>query len=104
MLCLGVSGTLLREVLPADNGSALLVSWLWLREETGGELLHFVLEWAGVAVAVPQWKRLATEQNNTSITGTDHWPSCQLCQPVGAIINSFLFYFIPGSHSNAAPR
>lgn len=69
MVCLGVSGTLLREVLPADNGSALFVSWLWLREETGGELLHFVLEWAGVAVAEPQWKRLANDQNNTSITG-----------------------------------
>ncbi|XP_011613024.1 interleukin-23 receptor isoform X1 [Takifugu rubripes] len=65
----GVSGTLLREVLPADNGSALLVSWLWLREETGGELLHFVLEWAGLAVTEPQWKRLANDQNNTSITG-----------------------------------
>ncbi|TWW57690.1 Interleukin-12 receptor subunit beta-2 [Takifugu flavidus] len=67
----GVSGTLLREVLPADNGSALLVSWLWLREETGGELLHFVLEWAGLAVTEPQWKRLANDQNNTSITGID---------------------------------
>lgn len=72
MVCLGVSGTLLREVLPADDGSALLVSWLWLREETGGELLHFVLEWEGVAVAELQWKRLADDQNNTTITGTDH--------------------------------
>lgn len=74
MVCLGESGTLLREVLPADNGSALVVSWLRLRGETGGELLHYVLEWAGGAVVEPQWKRLAYDQNSTSITGTDHFP------------------------------
>lgn len=81
---LGESWTLLREVLPADNGSSLSVSWSLLRGERGGEVLHYVLEWAGVAVAEPQWKRLAGDQNNASITGTGYLPPRQswcLCQP-----------------------
>lgn len=108
---LGESWTLLREVLPADNGSSLSVSWSLLRGERGGEVLHYVLEWAGVAVAEPQWKRLAGNQNNASITGTAYLPPRQswcLCQPGWTRINHILFGFIWGFlgylQSNQLPR
>lgn len=96
---LGESWTLLREVLPADNGNSLSVSWSLLRGERGDEVLHYVLEWAGVAVAEPQWKRLAGDQSNASITGTGYLPPRQswcLCQPGWTRINHILFGFIVG--------
>lgn len=84
-------------MLPADNGSSLLVSWSLLRRESGGEVLHYVLEWAAVGVAELQWKRLARDQNSASITGTGHLPPRQswcLRQPAWIKINQILFGLI----------
>nr|AAR25687.1 class I helical cytokine receptor number 24 [Tetraodon nigroviridis] len=93
----GGSRTVTMEVFSADNGSSLLVSWPLLPTESGGQALHYVLEWAGVAEVEPQWERLAGDQNSTSITGTEHLPpeqSCRLRQPEWTISNNILLYFI----------
>ncbi|XP_051233214.1 interleukin-23 receptor [Dicentrarchus labrax] len=63
----------LRELAPAANGSAVLVSWSWPGSKhlstPGGELLHYVLERTSVSVAELHWQKLPKDQNNTSITG-----------------------------------
>ncbi|XP_071343501.1 interleukin-23 receptor isoform X2 [Trachinotus anak] len=69
----GVFGPVLRELVPAANGSAVLVSWSRLGAKhwsaTGGELLHHVVEWISVPATQLQWQKLDKDQNNTSITG-----------------------------------
>ena len=97
---LGQSRTLLREVLPADNDSSLLLSWSCLPGRSGDKVLHYVLEWAGVDVVEPQWKQLASHQNCTSITGTEHLQSRQRCR-LSAWMNNYahhliLLYFLGG--------
>lgn len=73
----GESGPVLRELAPAENGSAVLVSWLWPgraahRSTPGGELLHYVLEWTSLPVAELQWQQVDKDQYSTSVTGTEH--------------------------------
>lgn len=74
--CLGDFGPVLREWVPAADGSAVFVSWSLTgnkhRSTSGGEPLHYVLEWTSVPVAELQWQKVAKDQNNTSITGTGH--------------------------------
>lgn len=74
--CSGVFGPVLRELAPAANGSAVFVSWSWPGTKhwstPGGELLHYVVEWISVPATELQWQKLAKNQNNTSITGTEH--------------------------------
>ncbi|XP_053285858.1 interleukin-23 receptor isoform X2 [Pleuronectes platessa] len=69
----GVSGPVLRELAPAANGSAVLVSWSWPGNKhwstSGGELRHYVVEWISVPVTQLQWNKLDKDQNSTSITG-----------------------------------
>ncbi|XP_070765192.1 interleukin-23 receptor isoform X2 [Enoplosus armatus] len=69
----GDFGPVLRELAPAPNGSAVFVSWSLAGKQqwstSGGELLHYVLEWTSVPVAELQWQTLAKDQNSTSITG-----------------------------------
>ncbi|XP_042340134.1 interleukin-23 receptor isoform X2 [Plectropomus leopardus] len=69
----GDFGPILKELAPVPNGSVVFVSWLWPEDKhqstSGGETLHFVLEWTSVPAAGLQWKRVAKDQNNTSITG-----------------------------------
>lgn len=76
--CLGDFGPVLRELAPTAHGDAVFVSWLWPGNKhwstSGGELLHYVLEWTHVPVAELQWQKLAEDQNNTSITGIGHLP------------------------------
>ncbi|XP_032380964.1 interleukin-23 receptor isoform X2 [Etheostoma spectabile] len=63
----------LRPLVPAANGSAVFVSWSWPwgkhRSTSGGEPLHYVIEWTSVPVAELQWQKVSKDQNNTSITG-----------------------------------
>lgn len=74
--CQGDFGPVLRELAPAANGSAVSVSWSWPRNKrwstSGGELLHYVLEWTSVPMAGLQWQKLADDQNSTFITGKEH--------------------------------
>ncbi|XP_029285738.1 interleukin-23 receptor [Cottoperca gobio] len=69
----GDFGPVLRELAPAANGSAVLVSWTWLANThwstSGGEPLHCVLQWTSVPVAELQWQKVTKDQNNTFITG-----------------------------------
>ncbi|XP_026201236.1 interleukin-23 receptor isoform X2 [Anabas testudineus] len=63
----------LRDLAPAANGSAVLVSWLWAgtkqQSTSGEELLHYVVEWTDVPASQLQWHTVAKDQHNTSITG-----------------------------------
>ncbi|XP_078115489.1 interleukin-23 receptor isoform X3 [Sander vitreus] len=65
--------SVLRLLAPAANGSAVFVSWSWpgekQRSTSGGEPLHYVLEWTSVPAAELQWQKVAKDQNNTLITG-----------------------------------
>ncbi|XP_054459001.1 interleukin-23 receptor [Anoplopoma fimbria] len=69
----GDFGPVLRELDPAVNGSSVFVSWSWPGNKhlstSGGEPLHFVLEWTSVPSAELQWQQVAKEQNSTFITG-----------------------------------
>ncbi|KAF0042329.1 hypothetical protein F2P81_005861 [Scophthalmus maximus] len=69
----GVSGPVLGELAPAANGSAVLVSWSWPGTKqwptSGGEPLHYVVEWMRVPGTELQWQMLDEKQNSTSITG-----------------------------------
>lgn len=68
----GVFGPVLREVAPAVNGSAVLVSWSWpgtKQRSASGDLLYYVIEWTSVPAAELQWQKLPKDQNNTSIPG-----------------------------------
>ncbi|XP_070817484.1 interleukin-23 receptor [Chaetodon trifascialis] len=69
----GDFGPVSRELAPAANGSAVLVSWSWPGKKhwssSGGELLHFVVEWTSVPEEGLQWRKLAEDQNSTFITG-----------------------------------
>ncbi|XP_034737540.1 interleukin-23 receptor isoform X2 [Etheostoma cragini] len=63
----------LRPLVPAANGSAVLVSWSWPggkhHSTSGEELLHYVIEWTSEPVAELQWQKVAKDQNNTLIRG-----------------------------------
>lgn len=69
----GDFGPVLRELAPAANGRAVFVSWSWpenkQRSTSGGEPMHYVLEWTSVPEAELQWQTVAKDQNNTFITG-----------------------------------
>ncbi|XP_042273490.1 interleukin-23 receptor [Thunnus maccoyii] len=67
----GVLGPALRELAPAANGSAVLVSWSKTEHwsTSGGELLYYVIEWTSVPMAELQWQKLDKDQKSTSITG-----------------------------------
>ncbi|XP_034440070.1 interleukin-23 receptor isoform X2 [Hippoglossus hippoglossus] len=69
----GVFGPVLRELAPAANGRAVLVSWSWPGTKhwstSGGELRHYVVEWISVPATQLQWNKLDKDQNSTSITG-----------------------------------
>ncbi|KAM7410256.1 hypothetical protein PAMA_001616 [Pampus argenteus] len=69
----GVFGPSLRELVPAANGSAVLISWSWSRTKhwstSGGELLHYVIEWTSVPAAGLQWQKLDKDQNYTFVIG-----------------------------------
>ncbi|XP_037627239.1 interleukin-23 receptor isoform X1 [Sebastes umbrosus] len=69
----GDFGPVLRELAPAANGRAVFVSWSWpenkQRSTSGGEPLHYVLEWTSVPEAELQWQTVAKDQNNTFMTG-----------------------------------
>lgn len=56
----------LQDLTPADNGSSLFVSW---SSTFGEEVLHFVIQWDNVPARRLQWKMLAKDQRNTSISG-----------------------------------
>ncbi|KAM7388492.1 hypothetical protein PAMP_024662 [Pampus punctatissimus] len=68
----GVFGPSLRELVPAANGSTV-ISWSWSRTKhwstSGGELLHYVIEWTSVPAAGLQWQKLDKNQNYTFIKG-----------------------------------
>ncbi|KAK2835768.1 hypothetical protein Q5P01_016252 [Channa striata] len=69
----GGSSPDLKDVTPAANGSAVLVSWFGLgtthRSTSGEELLHYVIEWISVPEAEQKWQKLAKDQNSTCISG-----------------------------------
>lgn len=81
--CVGFFGPALRELAPAANGSAVLVSWTCLttkhRSTSGGELLYYVIEWTSVPAAGLQWQKLDKGQNNISITGTEYLTFRHIC-------------------------
>uniref|UniRef100_A0A3Q4ACQ7 Fibronectin type-III domain-containing protein n=1 Tax=Mola mola TaxID=94237 RepID=A0A3Q4ACQ7_MOLML len=96
----GESGPVLREPAPAENGSAVLVSWLWPgraahRSTPGGELLHYVLEWTSLPVAELQWQQVDKDQYSTSVTGTEE---IHIQSPI--ISNSVLLHHIIKSRGN----
>ncbi|RVE74003.1 hypothetical protein OJAV_G00037010 [Oryzias javanicus] len=62
----GVSGPRLQELIPAADGSSVLVSWSSPIEE---ELLHYMIEWTSFPAAELQWNKLDKNQTNTLITG-----------------------------------
>ena len=68
-------GPVLRELAPAADGGALLVSWSWPGTQhwstSGGEPLHYVVEWMSVPATELQWQKLDKNPNNASITGTE---------------------------------
>lgn len=76
--CLGGFVPVLRNLAPAVNGSAVLVSWSWpgtkQQSTSGEELLHYVVEWTSVPAAQLQWHEMAKDPNSTSITGMAHLP------------------------------
>ncbi|KAF3691117.1 Leukemia inhibitory factor receptor [Channa argus] len=55
------------------NGSAVHISWMWLGTKhwstSGGDLLHYVIEWTSVPEAEHEWQKLAKDQNSTYISG-----------------------------------
>ncbi|XP_068449140.1 interleukin-23 receptor [Clinocottus analis] len=67
----GGFGPVLREPAPSANG--VFVSWSWPEvgnpSTSGGEPLHFVLEWTSVPAAELQWQKVDEDQNGTFITG-----------------------------------
>ncbi|XP_019936159.2 interleukin-23 receptor [Paralichthys olivaceus] len=69
----GLFGPVLRELAPAANDSTVLVSWSWPGTKhwstSGGELLHYVVEWISVPATQLQWNKLDKDQNSTSIKG-----------------------------------
>ncbi|XP_020509160.2 interleukin-23 receptor [Labrus bergylta] len=69
----GHSGPVLRDFAPASNGSAVSVSWSWpenkRRLSSGDELLHYMLEWTSVPVAVLQWDKVDKDESKTAVTG-----------------------------------
>lgn len=62
----GVSGPSLQDIIPAADGSSVLVSW---SSPTEGELLYYMIEWSSFPAAYLQWKKLDKNQTNTLITG-----------------------------------
>ncbi|XP_036067540.1 interleukin-23 receptor isoform X4 [Oryzias melastigma] len=62
----GVSGPSLQDLIPAADGSSVLVSW---SSPTEGELLYYMIEWSSFPAADLQWKKLDKNQTNTLITG-----------------------------------
>ncbi|XP_008296046.1 interleukin-23 receptor [Stegastes partitus] len=69
----GVFGPVLGRLAPAANGSALLVSWSWQSSKqgsaSGGEVLYYMMQWTSVPEAQLQWRQLAKDLKNTTITG-----------------------------------
>ncbi|KAK1896887.1 Interleukin-12 receptor subunit beta-2 [Dissostichus eleginoides] len=69
----GGFGPVLRKLAPAANSSAVLVSWTWTDDKhwstSGGEPLHYVVQWTTVPGAEMKWHRVSKDQNNTLITG-----------------------------------
>ncbi|XP_067368502.1 interleukin-23 receptor isoform X2 [Channa argus] len=61
------------DLTPAANGSAVHISWMWLGTKhwstSGGDLLHYVIEWTSVPEAEHEWQKLAKDQNSTYISG-----------------------------------
>lgn len=64
--CVGLLLPILQDLTPADNGSSLFVSWA---STFGKEVLHFVIQWDNVPANSLQWKMLAKDQRNASISG-----------------------------------
>ncbi|XP_010777137.1 interleukin-23 receptor [Notothenia coriiceps] len=69
----GGFGPVLRKLAPADSSSAVLASWTWTDDKhwstSGGEPLHYVVQWTTVPGAEMKWQRVSKDQNNTLITG-----------------------------------
>ncbi|XP_062419424.1 interleukin-23 receptor [Pungitius pungitius] len=71
----GERGPVLRELTPAADGTSVSVTWSMPHNpnppRSGGETLHYVMEWTGVGVQRKelQWKQVSRDQNSTSITG-----------------------------------
>ncbi|XP_077963960.1 interleukin-23 receptor isoform X2 [Gasterosteus aculeatus] len=71
----GDRGPVLKELTPAADGTSVSVTWSMPRNRdapiSGGEALHYVIEWTGVGVHRKelQWKPVSRDQNSTSITG-----------------------------------
>ncbi|KAJ4943862.1 hypothetical protein JOQ06_006356 [Pogonophryne albipinna] len=61
----------LRELVPAANSSAVLVSWTWTDDKhwSTSDPLHYVVQWTTVPGAQMKWQRVSKDQNNTLITG-----------------------------------
>ncbi|KAI4829400.1 hypothetical protein KUCAC02_023442 [Chaenocephalus aceratus] len=61
----------LRELAPAANSSAVLVSWTWTDDKhwSTSDPLHHVVQWTTVPGAQMKWQRVSKDQNNTLITG-----------------------------------
>ncbi|KAJ4943859.1 hypothetical protein JOQ06_006353 [Pogonophryne albipinna] len=61
----------LRELAPAANSSAVLVSWTWTDDKhwSTSDPLHYVVQWTTVPGAQMKWQRVSKDQNNTLITG-----------------------------------
>lgn len=59
--CLDVFGLALRELTPAADGNAVLVSWSWSRRKQwlifGEELLYYVIEWMSIPAADLHWQK-----------------------------------------------
>ncbi|XP_034085590.1 interleukin-23 receptor isoform X1 [Gymnodraco acuticeps] len=60
----------LRELAPAANSSAVLVSWTWTDDKhwSTSDPLHYVVQWTTVPGAQMKWQRVSKDQNNTLIT------------------------------------
>ncbi|KAK5907369.1 hypothetical protein CesoFtcFv8_005228 [Champsocephalus esox] len=61
----------LRELAPAANSSAVLISWTWTDDKhwSTSDPLHYVVQWTTVPGAQMKWQRVSKDQNNTLITG-----------------------------------
>lgn len=66
-LGLDAPGPVLKEVTPAVNGSAVLVSWT--NPDPKEELLGYVTEWRTLPPSELHWQTLPKDQSNTTITG-----------------------------------